>query len=68
MNILKIFILLLLDLLRNYIHQPKILNYLKILDLKIIFDIGAHEGETLEYLLKIKSIQTIYSFEPQISL
>jgi FkbM family methyltransferase len=68
MNILKIFILLLLDLLRNYIHQPKILNYLKILDLKITFDIGAHEGETLEYLLKIKSVQTIYSFEPQISL
>lgn len=68
MNILKNFILLLIDLLRNHIHQPKILNYLKILDLKITFDIGAHEGETLEYLLKNKSIRTIYSFEPQISL
>ena len=61
-----IFIHYLLDLLRDYLHQPKILNYLINLDLKIAFDVGAHEGETLQYLLKIKSINKIYSFEPQI--
>ena len=45
---------------------PKILKYLLNLNLKVAFDVGAYEGETLEYLLKIKSIDKIYSFEPQI--
>ena len=54
------------SLLRNYVHQPKILDYLLKLDLKNAFDIGAHEGETLEYFLKIKNVKKIYSFEPQI--
>jgi FkbM family methyltransferase len=66
MNNYRIFIHYLLDLLRDYLHQPKILKYLLNLNLKVAFDIGAYEGETLEYLLKIKSIDKIYSFEPQI--
>ena len=66
MNLFKNFILYLLDLIRNHIHQPKILNYLLKLDIKIAFDVGAHDGETLEYFQKIKSIKKIYSFEPQI--
>tara|TARA_B110000037_G_C17076492_1_gene488077 strand:+ start:688 stop:1407 length:720 start_codon:yes stop_codon:yes gene_type:complete len=64
----KIIILYLLDLIRNRIHQPKILNYLQKLDLKNGFDIGAHEGETLEYFLKIKSMNKIYAFEPQVKI
>ena len=68
MNIFKNFILYLLNLIRNHIHQPKILNYLIKLDIKNVFDVGAHEGETLEYLKKIKSISKIYSFEPQIEI
>jgi FkbM family methyltransferase len=64
----KIIILYLLDLIRNLIHQPKILNYLQKLDLKNGFDIGAHEGETLEYFLKIKSMNKIYAFEPQVKI
>ena len=68
MNLFKNFILYLLDLIRNHIHQPKILNYLLKLDIKIAFDVGAHEGETLEYFQKIKSIEKIYSFEPQIKI
>ena len=66
MNNYRIFIRYLLDLLRDYLHQPKILKYLLNLNLKVAFDVGAYEGETLEYLLKIKSINKIYSFEPQI--
>jgi len=66
MNIFKNFILYLLNLLRNHVHQPKILDYLLKLDIKNAFDIGAHEGETLEYFLKIESIKKIHSFEPQI--
>ena len=68
MHYFKLIILYLLDLIRNRIHQPKILNYLLKLDIKIAFDIGAHEGETLEYFQKIKSINKIYSFEPQIKI
>ena len=68
MHYFKFIILYLLDLIRNLIHQPKILNYLLKLDIKIAFDIGAHEGETLEYFQKIKSINKIYSFEPQIKI
>tara|TARA_B100000767_G_scaffold214194_1_gene201645 strand:+ start:700 stop:1410 length:711 start_codon:yes stop_codon:yes gene_type:complete len=66
MNNYKIFIHYLLDLLRDHLHQPKILKYLLNLNLKVAFDVGAYEGETLEYLLKIKSINKVYSFEPQI--
>ena len=66
MNIFKNFILYLLNLLRNHVHQPKILDYLLKLDIKNAFDIGAHEGETLEYFLKIENIKKIHSFEPQI--
>tara|TARA_B100000780_G_scaffold130432_1_gene91420 strand:+ start:2851 stop:3561 length:711 start_codon:yes stop_codon:yes gene_type:complete len=66
MNFFKNVILYLLYLLRYYVHQPKILNYLLNLDLRNVFDVGAHEGETLDYLLKIKHINKIYSFEPQI--
>ena len=68
MNILKNFILYLLNLIRNHIHQPKILNYLIGLDIKNAFDVGAHEGETLEYLQQIETIKKIYSFEPQIEI
>jgi len=53
-------------LLRNHVYQPKILDYLLKLDIKNAFDIGAHEGETLEYFLKIENIKKIHSFEPQI--
>ena len=45
----KIFIHYLLDLLRDYLHQPKILKYL--INLKVAFNAGAYEGETLEYFL-----------------
>jgi len=62
----KNFILYLINLLRNHVYQPKILDYLLKLDIKNAFDIGAHEGETLEYFLKIESIKKIHSFEPQI--
>ena len=62
----KNFILYLINLLRNHVYQPKILDYLLKLDIKNAFDIGAHEGETLEYFLKIENIKKIHSFEPQI--
>ena len=66
MNILKNFILFLVDLLRNYIHQPRILHSLIQLNIKVAFDVGSHKGETIEYFQKINGINKIHSFEPQV--
>tara|TARA_B100000795_G_scaffold247458_1_gene213700 strand:- start:374 stop:1081 length:708 start_codon:yes stop_codon:yes gene_type:complete len=49
---------------KNY-HQLKIFNFLKKIDIKIIFDIGAHKGEFLKSIKKLKHYEKIYSFEPQ---
>lgn len=65
MSLFKTFTLYLIDLLRNYFHQPKILKFLTKLNLTIAFDIGSHKGETLEYFQKIKDIKKIHAFEPQ---
>jgi len=59
------FILLIIELIRNYYHQPRILHYLKKINVKIAFDIGTHKGETIDYFLKIPKIKKIYCFEPQ---
>ena len=51
----------------DYFHQRKIFNFLKKKNLKkinIFFDIGAHEGESIEIFSKNFSISKIYSFEP----
>ena len=62
---IKNFILYLIKLTRFYVHQPKILRSLQNLKIKRVFDVGAHEGETIEYLIKLKKIEKIYCFEPQ---
>jgi len=51
----------------DYFHQRKIFNFLKKKNLKkinIFFDIGAHEGESIEIFSKNFTISKIYSFEP----
>jgi len=51
----------------DYFHQRKIFNFLKKKNLKrinIFFDIGAHEGESIEIFSKNFTINKIYSFEP----
>jgi len=62
---IKNLILYLIKLTRFYVHQPKILRSLQSLKIKKVFDVGAHEGETIEYLIKLKKIKKIYCFEPQ---
>ncbi len=57
LQILKIF---------DFFHKKKILNFLKknkLDNFKIVFDVGAHKGETIELYLKHFNIQKIYSFE-----
>ena len=46
-------------------HQQRILRFLNQLNLKIIFDVGAHKGEFLSKFLKLQNVQKIYAFEPQ---
>jgi len=46
-------------------HHKRIFRYLKELDIEKIIDIGAHKGEFLEKMLKIKGVNTFYAFEPQ---
>jgi hypothetical protein len=63
MHSISLYILKLFD----YFHQRKIFNFLKKKNLKkinIFFDIGAHEGESIEIFSKNFTISKIYSFEP----
>ncbi len=51
----------------DYFHQKKIINFLlkrNINKFDVVFDIGAHEGETVNLLLNNFVINEIYSFEP----
>ena len=48
----------------DYFHQSRIINYLKRFDIDYFIDVGAHKGEFLSYLLKLK-YKKIYCFEPQ---
>ncbi len=48
----------------DFFHQSRIINYLKKLDIEYFVDVGAHKGEFLSYLLKLKH-KKIYVFEPQ---
>ena len=64
MNFLAKKILLFFD----FFHKKKIIQKLKLLKLdgsfKVILDVGAHEGESIELFLKNFKIRHIYSFEP----
>lgn len=65
---IKFLVLFILDIVRIYWHQPNILRSLKHLNIKNAFDVGAHRGETIDYLLKVRNIKKIYSFEPQVNI
>ena len=50
----------------DHFHKRKIVNFLKksnINSIDIFFDIGAHEGESIEFFSKYLQIKKIYSFE-----
>ena len=51
----------------DFFHKRKILSFLKknIDQINTFFDIGAHKGEFLKHIKKIKSIKKVYSLEPQ---
>ena len=50
----------------DFFYKKKILNFLKILKLKnldIVIDVGAHEGEMQFFFLKNFNVKKIISFE-----
>ena len=49
-------------------HLNRIINYIKFLDIDTVIDVGAHKGEFLSYVLKMRNIKKIFSFEPQIEI
>ena len=53
------------DLVDNLIHQERIVKFIDNKNVKIVVDIGAHKGEFLKHIKKIKSVRKIYSLEPQ---
>ena len=54
-----------IDLIDKYYHQRKLNKILLKLNLKIIFDIGAHKGEFSSNIFKYFKSPKIYAFEPQ---
>ena len=55
----------LIDFVDTYYHQRKIINFLKNFEIRSVFDVGAHKGEFIKTIKKLKNIEKIYSFEPQ---
>ena len=55
----------LINFIDRYYHQKKIYNFLKNFKIKTAFDVGAHKGEFLKLIKKLKNIEKIYSFAPQ---
>ena len=53
------------NLVDNLIHQGRIVKFIDNKGVKIVVDIGAHKGEFLKHIKKIKSIRKVYSLEPQ---
>ena len=63
LNKLILFILTIGD----YFHKKKIINFFKknsINKFDCIFDIGAHQGESIKFFLNNFTVKKIYSFEP----
>ena len=51
----------------DFFHKKKMMFFLKknkFNNFKIVFDVGAHEGETIDLYLSHFNIEKIYSFEP----
>ncbi len=51
----------------DFFHKKKILTFLKqkkFHTFEIVFDVGAHRGETIEFYIKYFNIKKLYSFEP----
>ena len=55
------------DIVDKYIHQKKILNYLKknLENIEIFFDVGSHRGTYTDLIINNFKIKKVLMFEPQ---
>lgn len=60
LNFLKIF---------DFYHNRRIINFLKkkITHINILFDIGAHKGESVNFFINNFTVDYVYSFEPSLN-
>ncbi len=67
MNFLKKVAIFFFDILDKYIHQKKILNYLKknLDNIEIFFDVGSHRGTYTDLIINNFKIKKVLMFEPQ---
>ena len=67
MNILKSIAIIFFNFIDNYIHQKRILYFLKKnkVTLETIIDVGAHKGAYTDFLKNNFRIKKAYLFEPQ---
>ena len=67
MNLLKKIAIFFFDILDKYIHQKKILNFLKknSVDIETFFDIGSHKGTYTDLIINNFNVKKTIMFEPQ---
>ena len=66
---IKKYITLIILKIFDYYHNKKIINFLKtkITHINILFDIGAHKGESIGFFINNFKVNYIYSFEPSLN-
>ena len=66
---IKKYITLIILKIFDYYHNKKIINFLKkkITHINILFDIGAHKGESISFFINNFKVNYIYSFEPSLN-
>jgi|TARA_B100001093_G_scaffold422076_1_gene414551 FkbM family methyltransferase len=70
MSIIKFFAIIFFNILDQFIHQKRILRYLKknLNNIDIFFDVGSHKGTYTDLILKNFKTKKIFMFEPQIKI
>jgi len=67
MKLIKFIAIIFFDIIDKYMHQKRILRYLKINNnnIKTFFDVGAHNGTYTDLIRKNFNVKKIFMFEPQ---
>ena len=67
MFVLKFIAIIFFDIIDKFIHQKRIVNFLKKINIKIstLIDVGSHKGLYTDLFLRNFNIKMVYMFEPQ---
>ena len=67
MFVLKFIAIIFFDIIDKFIHQKRIINFLKKINIKIstLIDVGSHKGLYTDLFLRNFNIKMVYMFEPQ---